>query len=65
MKILEVTQVTENPDGSADVLLDVTPEGVKILFQYGFTAIMHEAIELARKEKNVKKSLKKVLRQQA
>lgn len=49
--MIEVKEVVENPDGSADLLIDVSADGVKLLFQYGFEAVIKEAIELAKNEK--------------
>ena len=45
-----VVSLTENPDGSADIELDCSPEFLKLMFQYGFTAILEKAIEQAKDE---------------
>ena len=47
----EVTSLIENPDGSADVTLDCTPDFMKLMFQYGFIAILEKVIEQAKNEK--------------
>ena len=43
-----VVSLTENPDGSADVELDCSPEFLKLMFQFGFTGILEQAIEQAK-----------------
>lgn len=45
-----VISLVENPDGSADVELDCSPEFMQMMFQYGFTAILKQAIEQAKNE---------------
>ena len=45
-----VVSLTENPDGSADVELDCSPEFLKLMFQYGFIAILEKVIEQAKNE---------------
>jgi hypothetical protein len=45
-----VVSLVENPDGSADIELNCSPEFMKIMFQYGFTAILEKAIEQAKNE---------------
>jgi hypothetical protein len=44
-----VVSLTENPDGSADVTLDCSPDFMKLMIQYGFIAILEQAID---KDKN-------------
>ena len=45
-----VVSLVENPDGSADIELDCSPEFMKMMFQYGFTAILEKAIEQAKND---------------
>lgn len=45
-----VVSLTENPDGSADLELDCSPDFMKMMFQYGFIAILEQAIEQAKDE---------------
>ena len=45
-----VVNLIENPDGSADVTLDCSPEFMKMMFQYGFIAILETAIKVAKDE---------------
>ena len=45
-----VVSLTENPDGSADIELDCSPEFMKMMFQYGFIAILETAIKVAKDE---------------
>jgi hypothetical protein len=45
-----VVSLTENPDGSADVELNCSPEFMQMMFQYGFIAILEQAIEMAKNE---------------
>jgi hypothetical protein len=46
----EITSLVENPDGSADVTLDCSPDFMKLMFQYGFIAILEQSIKLAKNE---------------
>ena len=43
-----VVSLTENPDGSADVVLDCSPDFMKLMVQYGFIAILELAIDKAK-----------------
>jgi hypothetical protein len=45
-----VLSLTENPDGSADVMLDCSPEFMKLMFQYGFIAILELAMDKAKND---------------
>jgi len=45
-----VVSLVENPDGSADLTLDCSPDFMKMMFQYGFIAILEKAIEQAKNE---------------
>jgi hypothetical protein len=45
-----VVSLVENPDGSADVTLDCTPDFMKMMVQYGFIAILEQAIEKAKED---------------
>ena len=45
-----VVSLVENPDGSADLELDCSPEFMKMMVQYGFIAILEQAIQLAKKD---------------
>jgi hypothetical protein len=46
----KVVSLKENPDGSADVELDCSPDFMKMMLQYGFIAIIEKAIEQAKNE---------------
>jgi hypothetical protein len=50
VSLFTVVSLVENPDGSADVELDCSPEFLKLMFQYGFTGILEKAIEQAKNE---------------
>jgi hypothetical protein len=45
-----VVSLTENPDGSADVVLDCSADFMKLMVQYGFIAIIEQAIDKAKNE---------------
>lgn len=45
-----VVSLTENPDGSADVVLDCSPEFMKLMFQYGFIAILELTMDKAKND---------------
>ena len=45
-----VVSLVENADGSADVTLDCSPDFMKMMMQYGFIAILEQAIELNKNE---------------
>jgi hypothetical protein len=49
MKI-ELREITENPDGSADCELNIDADGMKLLVQEGLIAVLWKAINLAKKE---------------
>ena len=41
----EVKELVENPDGSADILIDCDADLMKLIVQEGFLAILKQAIE--------------------
>ena len=41
----EITQFTENPDGSADIQVECDSDLMKLIVQEGFVAILKQAIE--------------------
>lgn len=41
----EVKEIVENPDGSADIVVDCDAELMKLIVQEGFVAILKQAIE--------------------
>jgi hypothetical protein len=45
-----VVSLTENPDGSADVVLDCSPNFMKMIVQYGFIAMLEKVIEQAKND---------------
>ncbi len=47
-----VVSLIENPDGSADVTLDCSPDFMKLMFQYGFISILEKVIEQAKGQEN-------------
>lgn len=49
MKI-ELREITENPDGSADCELNIDADGMKLLVQEGLIAVLWKAIEQAKEE---------------
>ena len=55
MKIT-ITKVTENPDGSADAVVNFDAEGLGFLIQEGVTAILLQYIEQCKKEATTKKA---------
>jgi hypothetical protein len=49
--MFEVKEITENPDGSADILVDFDAELMKLVIQEGFVSILKQAIEGYKNEK--------------
>ncbi len=49
MKI-ELIEMTENPDGSADCQLNIDADGMKFLIQEGLIAVLWKAIDQAKEE---------------
>ena len=47
----KVTELVENPDGSADIKVDCDSELMKLIVQEGFMAILKEALENYRQQK--------------
>ena len=47
----KVTEVIENPDGSADIRMECDPDLMKLIVQEGFIAILKQAMEGYRAEK--------------
>jgi hypothetical protein len=47
-----VVSLVENPDGSADVTLDCSPDFMKLMFQYGFISILEKVIKQAKGQEN-------------
>ena len=41
----EIKELVENPDGSADILIDCDADLMKLLVQEGFVSILKQAIE--------------------
>ena len=41
----KVTELVENPDGSADIQVECSPDFMKLIVQEGFVAILKQAIE--------------------
>jgi hypothetical protein len=55
-----VREVTENEDGSADVILeDIEPRMLQLLLQEGFIAILNKQLVQLEKEKKIPALLKK------
>ena len=54
MKI-ELTEICENPDGSADCELKIDADGMKLLLQEGLMAILWQAINQAKEKANEQK----------
>lgn len=46
----EVTEVVENPDGSADIKVECDADLMKLVVQEGFISILKQAIEGYRSE---------------
>jgi hypothetical protein len=42
---IEATMVKENPDGSADFNITFDQEGLELLVQWGFVAMLKEAVK--------------------
>ena len=42
---ITVGEITENEDGSANVLLDLDPESVRFLINIGFNQLLREHLE--------------------
>ena len=49
--MFEVKEITENPDGSADIVVDCDAELMKLIVQEGFVSILKQAIEGYKNEK--------------
>ena len=47
----EIKQLTENPDGSADIIMECDPDLMRLIVQEGFIAILKQAMEGYRAEK--------------
>ena len=51
MKI-EITNMKDNPDGSADCELNIDADGMAFLIQEGLISVLWKAIDQAKKESN-------------
>ena len=47
-----VVSLVENPDGSADVTFDCSPDFMKMMVQYGFISILEQAIKMEKENVN-------------
>jgi len=45
-----VKSMVENPDGSADLVIEASEDFKLLMFQYGFIAILEKVIEQAKNE---------------
>lgn len=48
--MIEITQMVENPDGSADVQLSLDSDALKLIVQEGFVFLLRSAIQAAKSE---------------
>jgi hypothetical protein len=51
--MFEVKEITENPDGSADIVVECDADLMKLVVQEGFVAILKQAIEGYKNEKQL------------
>lgn len=51
--MFEVKELTENPDGSADLLIECDADLMKLVVQEGFVSILKQAIEGYKNEKQL------------
>ena len=49
---ITVGDITENEDGSADVVLDLDPEAVRLLINVGFNQLLRERLEKETNDNN-------------
>jgi hypothetical protein len=49
--MFKVTELVENPDGSADIKIDCDADLMKLIVQEGFMSILKQALETYRAEK--------------
>jgi hypothetical protein len=47
----KITELVENPDGSADIKVDVDADLMKLIVQEGFMSILKQALETIRESK--------------
>ena len=45
LPVITVGDITENEDGSANVVLDLDPESVRLLLNVGFNQLLREHLE--------------------
>lgn len=50
MKI-EIVQLTENPDGSASLVLDIDAEGVELMMRVAIKSLLDHALEITKELK--------------
>ena len=53
----KVTELVENPDGSADIQVECDSDFMKIIVQEGFVAILKQAIEGYKNESKLGQSI--------
>ena len=53
----KVTELVENPDGSADIQVECDSELMKLIVQEGFVAILKQAIEGYKNESKLGQSI--------
>ena len=51
--MFEVKEITENPDGSADIVVECDADLMKLVVQEGFVSILEQAIEGYKNEKQL------------
>ena len=51
--MFEVTELMENPDGSADIKIECDADMMKLIVQEGFVSIIKQAIESYKNEKQL------------
>jgi hypothetical protein len=49
---ITVGDITENEDGSANVVLDLDPEAVRLLLNVGFNQLLREYLEEKKNDNN-------------
>lgn len=51
--MFEIKELVENPDGSADILVECDSDLMKLVVQEGFVSILKQAIEGYKNEKQL------------
>ena len=50
---IEITELVENPDGSADIQMEIGPDVMAILLQEGFITMLKAGLELYKQQSRI------------